>query len=203
MPVSLSSSVSVVSLILTPLELLSRLGRPPLLRRREITLPMPSGAMTQVAFASQPYHHPGSCRDASAWGALFIQNIKTSHLILDVHDCINTAPQLSTLEPLINRLEEKVSPLEATPHALFSHPNPCRSRLSSPPSKTPLDSQACPNWTSPVFLEARYSQTSSSKATSMSQNGPFDSAPLACAYLAKPRGNNLASRIFPTTCLNH
>lgn len=90
-------------------ELLSRLGRPPLLRLQEVSVPMPDDAMMSIAFSTQPSHHPRSGLDTLEWGRLFTKNINSSRLLLDVHECIFASQELKDLMPRITKLEEKVS----------------------------------------------------------------------------------------------
>lgn len=91
------------------LELLSRLGRPPLLRLQEVSVPMPDDAMMSIAFSTQPSYHPRSGLDALEWGRLFTKNINSSRLLLDVHECIFASQELRDLTPRIAKLETKVS----------------------------------------------------------------------------------------------
>lgn len=90
-------------------QLIFRLGRPPLIRRQEISQALPSKEILDTGFSTQPYHHPTTGLDASWWGNMFIKNIETSHLLLDVHDFACVKPEMPSLDHRLSKLEAKIA----------------------------------------------------------------------------------------------
>lgn len=85
-----------------------RLGRPPLLRRSEITLQMPRVSPPEVAIYGVRTQETGDHRDSELIQRLFIAMIESASLLHEAYQLSSAPPDIEKLEQQIPAFEAKV-----------------------------------------------------------------------------------------------